>query len=105
MIVDDLDHLAEMVANLVVEKLDKRQQLIDAQTLAALAGVSRDWVYQHRSALGCVPLSSGSRPRLRFDRDLALERIRELKGESVRRVRRKSVRASVELLPVRDDAR
>ena len=44
MIVDDLDHLAEMVANLVVEKLDKRQQLIDAQTLAALAGVSRDWV-------------------------------------------------------------
>ena len=101
----NIDHLAELVAERVVAKLDQRQQLVDAGTLAALAGVSRDWVYQRRHELGCVPLGTGAKPRLRFDRDLALERISELQGQRKPRARRKpGATSSTPLLPLKADS-
>jgi hypothetical protein len=48
-----------------------RTALVDAATLAAELGVSREWVYEHRDELGAIPLGKGSRPRLRFDPDAA----------------------------------
>jgi hypothetical protein len=45
--------------------------LVDAATLAGELGVDRSWVYAHRDALGVVRLGSGSKPRLRFDLQVA----------------------------------
>jgi hypothetical protein len=44
-----------------------REPLVDAATLAAELGVSRDWVYEHAAELGALRLGSGPRARLRFD--------------------------------------
>jgi hypothetical protein len=41
--------------------------LVDATTLAAELGVSRQFVYEHRAKLGALKLGDGPRPRLRFD--------------------------------------
>jgi hypothetical protein len=46
-------------------------RLVDAATLACELGVDRSWVYAHRDELGAVRLGSGSKPRLRFDVEVA----------------------------------
>ena len=40
------------------------EPLLDANQLAALLGVKRDWVYQHRDEIGYVAVGK----RIRFDR-------------------------------------
>ena len=40
---------------------------LSAEEVANRLGVSRDFVYAHQEELGAQPLSSGPRPRLRFD--------------------------------------
>jgi hypothetical protein len=45
--------------------------LVDARQLAALLGVSVDYVYGHTTQLGAVRLGSGRRARIRFDVDVA----------------------------------
>jgi hypothetical protein len=47
------------------------RRLVDAATLAGELGVDRSWVYTHRDELGAVRLGSGSKPRLRFDVQVA----------------------------------
>lgn len=65
--------LVDEVARRVIELLDARAvtpplpRLVDADTLAAVLGVSRDTVYQHRTELGARRVGNGTRPRLRFD--------------------------------------
>jgi hypothetical protein len=46
-------------------------RLVDAATLAAELGITRSWVYQHRDELGAVRLGTGSKPRLRFNVEVA----------------------------------
>ena len=45
--------------------------LVDANELARLLSVSRDYVYEHADELGALRLSNGPRARLRFDPDVA----------------------------------
>ncbi len=47
--------------------------LVDAATLASELGVERSWVYAHRVELGAIQLGTGSKPRLRFDVEVARE--------------------------------
>ncbi len=47
------------------------RRLVDAATLAAELGVGRSWVYAHRGELGAIQLGTGSKPRLRFDSEVA----------------------------------
>jgi hypothetical protein len=69
----------EAVAQRVVELLHTEShsplglRLVDAATLAAELGVERSWVYAHRAELGAIQLGSGSKPRLRFDVNMARE--------------------------------
>jgi hypothetical protein len=56
-------------------------RLVDAVTLAGALGVSRAWVYEHRDELGAVRLGGGSRPRLRFDLEVARERFARCSSE------------------------
>lgn len=65
----------EAVARRTVELLRGDQAstfaLVDARELAAMLGVSVDYVYGHSSKLGAVRLGSGRRARIRFDVDVA----------------------------------
>jgi hypothetical protein len=67
----------EAVARRVVELIRSEgdspggRRLVDAATLAAQLGVERSWVYTHRAELGAIQLGSGSKPRLRFDVEVA----------------------------------
>jgi hypothetical protein len=47
--------------------------LVDATALAAKWHVSREWIYDHRELLApaTFELGTGTRPRLRFDPELA----------------------------------
>jgi hypothetical protein len=68
----------EAVARRVVELIRDEggsptgRRLVDAATLATELGVDRSWVYSHSGQLGAVKLGTGSKPRLRFDREVAL---------------------------------
>ena len=115
----DLEQLAELVAERVVQLLVEREQapasgLVDAATLARVLGVSRSTVYQHAQRLGAVEVGDGDRPRLRFDVDRACAawtpRVETKKSQQpeapvlagVRRCRRRAKSGSSGyLLPVR----
>src|ERR671911_166880 len=70
----------DVIARRVVELLDRgtpaRRELVDAAELARRLGVERPWVYTHAIQLGAIKLGNGRRPRLRFDPQVAIERIR-----------------------------
>ncbi len=93
---DQLDELAERVADLVAERLAVQLsvllapvvthladpepheradefELLTAKDVAVLLGVTRDWVYRHRTELGARPMTGGQRPRLRYEREAVLE--------------------------------
>ncbi len=112
----------EAVARRVVELLrteshsPRERRLVDAATLAAELGVERSWVYTHRAELGAIQLGAGSKPRLRFDVDIAREllasstskgsqtpRTPAATGDSSRR-RRQRLGSSPDLLPIRGPA-
>ena len=73
----DQEAFVDAVARRVVHLLEERDQaarfreLVDAQTIAAILGVSRSTVYEHAELLGAIEVGNGSRPRLRFDVDQA----------------------------------
>lgn len=75
---EQLQSLAERCAEHVVRLLRRGgdrsapSSLVDAESVAALLSVSRDWVYAHADDLGAVRIGGGPRGRLRFDRDRAL---------------------------------
>lgn len=62
-----LDALAERVAAILRADTPSTGGLVDAATLAAELGVSRDTVYAHAERLGGRRIGDGDRPRLRFD--------------------------------------
>jgi hypothetical protein len=66
--------LVDAVAARVMALLHAQRpaRLVDAATLAAKLGVSRDFVYAHASELGAQRIGGGLRGRLRFDLDHAL---------------------------------
>lgn len=57
------------------------RRLVDAQELADVLGVSRDYVYRHASELGAIPLGSGPKARIRFDVEATLERLTSYAGK------------------------
>jgi Helix-turn-helix domain len=67
--VQELELLAEMVANLVVERLGRTVALgpmLDVNEVARYLGVTPAYVYEHAEQLGGVKLPGGKRGRLRF---------------------------------------
>jgi hypothetical protein len=88
-------------------------RLVDAAVLADLLGVTRSYVYEHADELGAIPLGTGPKPRLRFNPDVALERLSACSAsrtseapEPTRRSQTRSRRrapmgTTVELLPIR----
>ena len=89
------------------------RRLVDAATLAAELGVDRSWVYAHRGELGAIHLGTGSKPRLRFDLEVAWKVLaRSTSKESQRpkapvpprsseRRRQRRTRSGPGLLPIR----
>ena len=65
---DQLAALAERVAEMLSAKTAPAQAggLVDAATIAAALGVSREWVYDHADQLAGVKVGTGDRPRRRF---------------------------------------
>jgi hypothetical protein len=69
----DLERLADLVADRVVDRLTARSsaattgELVDARTLAGILGVSRDYVYEHAAQLGGVKLGGGPKAPWRFE--------------------------------------
>jgi hypothetical protein len=76
-ILDDED--IEAIADRVAAKLRRPVGvgLIDADEVARMMGVKRDWVYANKERLGAVPIGEGEKPRLRF----SLERVRAVMAE------------------------
>jgi hypothetical protein len=71
----------ETIARRVVELLGAERgaqahpaRMVDAATLAGELGVERDWIYAHAERLGAIRLG-GPNGRLRFDREMAIERL------------------------------
>jgi hypothetical protein len=114
-----LDAIADRVAARLAKLLPGDENasaagpLVDAATVAAALGVSRETVYTHAGELGGVRIGNGSRGRLRFDLRRALTAwtsCSERKGsptpkppqtKASRRGRRRPKGSGVDLLPIR----
>jgi hypothetical protein len=79
---DTLERLAARTAALVTERLEcsqpARQQrpgLLTAAEVSEWWGLHRGWVYQHAVELGAIPITTGRRPRLRFDPEQVARRL------------------------------
>jgi hypothetical protein len=82
--------------------------LVDAASLGRELGVSRQFAYDHAEELGVLRLGSGSRPRLRFNLEVAKRSCRQSftgtasPAASARAAGARSRRAShPDLLPIR----
>jgi hypothetical protein len=73
---EDVEAIARRVTELLRADESPDAQYVDASTIARRFGVTRAWVYQHKTELGAVPLGSGPKPRLRF----AIARVPQLLG-------------------------
>jgi hypothetical protein len=102
-----VEQIAQRAAELALEKLRATApaELVDAATVAAALGCSRDWVYEHADELGGRRIGDGARPRLRFDLAQALEAWQPSTAEQPTRAtpkRRRSPNGRA-LLPVHGD--
>jgi len=70
------DAIARRVVELLEQRGLQRRELVDAAELARRLGIERSWVYSHAIELGAVKLGSGSKPRLRFDPEVAARVLR-----------------------------
>src|SRR5215211_6597101 len=77
-----IDAIARRVVELLSQRAPARRELVDAAELAQRLGVERSWVYTHAIQLGAIKLGNGRRPRLRFDPQVAIERIRAAQAQS-----------------------
>jgi hypothetical protein len=72
----------EKIARRVVALLEQRglqqRELVDAAELARRFGIERSWAYTHAIELGAVKLGNGSKPRLRFDPQIAARVLRRV---------------------------
>ncbi len=69
---DQLERLADLVAQRLGRTTSARSPLVDARELARLLGVSRSTVYDHARDLGAIRIGAGERGRLRFDPEVAM---------------------------------
>src|SRR5205823_629871 len=69
---DQLERLADLVAERLGRTPSARDPLVDARELARLLGVSRSVVYHHAGDLGAIRIGAGERGRLRFDPKVAM---------------------------------
>jgi hypothetical protein len=106
---DDLERLAELVADRIAERLtapaSAPQELLDVKALAKALGVSPTWVYDHAGELGGIKLGRGPKARWRFDIAVARDRMRtdpEASHARRQRARRHVAQTSkgVPLLPI-----
>ena len=100
---DQLDGLAELVAERMRTRESSPAELVDAMTLARTLGVSRDTVYARSAELGGRRVGDGARPRLRFNLADALAAWHPSTAESPTRTaprRRRSRNGHSNLLPV-----
>lgn len=90
---DDIEQLAEAVANRVAQRLREQPptRFVDAAALARMLGVKRSWVYQHARELGAVRLG-GPQGRLRFDLVTLDERLSRLPGDAAPAAARRAPR-------------
>ena len=113
---EDLNALAEAVAERVVERLGAEPAppsqpagLVDAATLARALAVSKSWVYSNSRKLGAVRLGNGPKPRLRFHVGEAVKAHEsERPAPATPRAAKGRPRrppSSLELLPIRRAAR
>lgn len=79
---DTVERLAARTAVLVAERLGRsqpasqqRQGLLTAAEVSEWWGLHRGWVYQHAQELGAIPITTGQRPRLRFDPEQVARRL------------------------------
>jgi len=79
-------HAVEAIARRVVEILERKglqqRELVDAAELARRFGIERSWVYSHAIELGAVKLGKGTKPRLRFDPEIAARVLRRVGGDA-----------------------
>ena len=88
----------------------ERSRLVDAQVIADMIGTSRRFVYEHRAALGAVPLSDGKRPRLGFDPGRVRQALEQRNGREPAEPKPATSgaarpRVKVDLLPIKGKAR
>lgn len=77
-----LERLAARTAVLITERLARSQpaspqrpELLTASEVSEWWGLHRGWVYQHAKELGAIPITTGRRPRLRFDPEQVARRL------------------------------
>jgi len=106
----------EEIARRVVALLERRglggHELVDAAELARRFGIERSWVYTHAIELGAVKLGNGTKPRLRFDPEVAARVLRRVDGKPVADLPARSGKragqpprrsaSDVRLLPIRE---
>jgi excisionase family DNA binding protein len=68
---EDVEAVARRIVELLRSEAASTFKLVDARELAALLGVSVDYVYEHAAELGALRLGSGRKARIRFDADTA----------------------------------
>jgi len=107
-----LDEFADRVVMRVAQLLAEPQgtsNLLTAADVAGEFGMSVAWVYAHQDDLGVQRLGAGTKPRLRFRRELVdqylhrrLDRAREISRSRIPLRPTSSVTTTaVELLPIR----
>jgi hypothetical protein len=110
---EQLNQLAELIADRVVEQLQREPtdagKLIDAAEVARRFSLSRDYVYEHADDLDAVRLGDGPRARLRFDPVTVGERLRRSSGQEPSQHKVKPVRTVRKgrddtLLPIRGES-
>jgi hypothetical protein len=78
-----LERLAMRTAELLAERLKTSkpasQQLPEFLTAAQVSawwGLTRRWIYLHSEELGAIPVGGSKRPRLRFEAEKVIQRLR-----------------------------
>ena len=69
---DQLQRLADLVAERLEHTASAQDHLVDAKKLARRLGVTRSFVYEHARDLGAIRLGAGPRARVRFDPAVAI---------------------------------
>src|SRR3954464_6094346 len=100
---DDIEAVAARVVALLREGAEAApRQLVDADALAQILGVSRDWVYARANRLGALRLGAGPRPPLRVAVARVLATLAPSEGGQARPADpppRRRARASARALP------
>jgi hypothetical protein len=73
---DQLERLADLVAERLERSRAARAPLVDARELAGILGVSRNAVYEHARDLGGIRIGGARSGRLRFDPEVAIRAAR-----------------------------